>query len=417
MEREMEQEISLRELIEIVIKRKVLIAIVTLIAVVMSVFYSFVIVTPVYETKMVLMASNFVDRVQPNRIDGDINTLLDSVSRYPSMTLETFRQQIMSPVVMKQTIKDLGLEEQYDHERLARNINLETVSDTNLITISMRHSDPEQAARIVNQLGKNFVSFVSKNAQGHATKSSEFILNQMTNERQQLEEALDELKDFLSEPRGVSELTMELEARLEQITNFKTSLTDAQIRREALKASIDVAEAQAQTRDQMIVRNNNEAEEDTTTSFSNTQSITLENTETILKVELAEVEANINQFQRHITQLQSEIEEIQIELQDKRYQQRLIEQRVDLAQNTYDAFVKKYEELRVAESTEIGEQTISVISEAYPSSIPTGPNKTLNIAIALVLGVMLGGFLAFFIEYWESTGKDKEEEKASQVTH
>ena len=34
---------------------------------------------------------------------------------------------------------------------------------------------------------------------------------------------------------------------------------------------------------------------------------------------------------------------------------------------------------------------------------PVAPNKKMNIAIAAVLGLMLGVFIAFFIEYWKSS--------------
>ena len=32
---------------------------------------------------------------------------------------------------------------------------------------------------------------------------------------------------------------------------------------------------------------------------------------------------------------------------------------------------------------------------------PIGPNKKLNVAVAGILSLMLGVFLAFFMEYWE----------------
>lgn len=398
------EEISLRELIEILIKRKNLIIATTLICILLAGVVSFFVLDPVYETRMVLMASQFSDKLQTNQIEGEgIDSILNSLSQYPAMTLETYRQQIKAPKVMRTTIADLGLEEEYDIESLADAIHLETVKDTNLITIKMEHEDPEKAAEIVNKVGQNFVSFVSDKAKEHATNSSAYVEGQMAIEKEKLEEVLKELQAFLSEPRGVPELERELEARLEQITEYKTKLTDLKIRQQSLKAAIPVAEKEAVNTNRIILRNPTEGEENL--SLDKTQ-LLMENSATLLKIELAEVEADIKNIGDQIAILQQQIEELQVELQEKKHQERLINHRVDLAEQTYDAFVKKYEELRVTESSQIGEATITIISRAYPTTKPVGPRKALNVAIATVLGLMMGVFIAFFIEYWQTTGEE-----------
>lgn len=393
------EEISLREYIEVLLKRKKMIIGITIISILVAGIVSFFILDPVYETRMVLMASHFSDRLQPTQIQGEgIESILSSLSKMPAMTLETYRQQIKAPRIMRATIADLGLEEEYDIESLAEAITLETIKDTNLITIRMQHEDPERAAEIVNKVGENFVAFVSDKAKEHATTSSQYVEAQMEIEREKLDEALEELKEFLSQPRGVSELEMELEARLEQITAYKTQLTDLQIRQEALKAAIPVAEREAKDTNRMILKDDS----------SNGMQLMIEDSATLLKIELAEVEANISSVGIQMVAIQQQVEELQVELQDKKHQERLINQRVDIAQNTYDAFVKKYEELRVTESSQIGEATITVISRAFPTTKPVGPRKALNVAIATVLGLMIGVFAAFFMEYWQTSGKEKQ---------
>ncbi|MCC5908864.1 MAG: hypothetical protein JJT76_00260, partial [Clostridiaceae bacterium] len=84
------EEISLRELIETLIKRKNMIIGITLIAILATGIFSFFMLEPVYETRMVLMASNFSDRLQSNQIqDRSVDSILDSLSSMPVMTLET----------------------------------------------------------------------------------------------------------------------------------------------------------------------------------------------------------------------------------------------------------------------------------------------------------------------------------------
>ena len=397
------EEISLRELIEILLKRKTLIIGITIISILAAGIVSFFILEPVYETRMVLMASQFSDKLQPTQIQGEgIDSLLSTLSKPPAMTLETYRQQIKAPRIMRTTIEDLELEKDYDIEKLAENITLETVKDTNLITIKMEHKNPEMAAKIVNKVGENFVTFVSDKAKEHATTSSKYVETQMKIEREKLDEVLEELKEFLSQPRGVSELEMELEARLEQITSYKTKLTDLKIRRQAIQEAIPVANSSSGNSNKIILKNSQDG------NFESGQ-VLMGDSSTLLKIEKAEVESDIKNIGAEITVLQDEIEDIQVELQDKKHQERLLNQKVGMAEQTYDAFVKKYEELRVTESSQIGEATITIISRAYPTTKPVGPRKALNVAIAAVLGVMMGVFIAFFVEYWQATEVEKQE--------
>ncbi|KAB3529715.1 GumC family protein [Alkaliphilus serpentinus] len=423
------EEISLRELIEILLKRKTMIIGITILAVLISAVVSFALLEPVYETKMVLMASNFSERLQPNQFNSEgIDNILDSLSRFPDMTLETYKQQIKAPRIMRQTIADLGLEDIYDIETLAKKIELETIKDTNLITIKMKDNDPEKAASIVNKVGEEFVSFVSDKAKEQATASSSYIEAQMVFEKEKLDEALIELRNYLAQPKGTEELKRELEAKLTQITEFKTENTNSQMRKDVLEKSIGRIEQQIINTDKKLITNKtilddplmkDLVEENTNSSTRELAGIKVESEEinpvyleleTALNtfvIELAEVDARLTNLQGKINETQFQIETLQAELAEKEHEERIIRQKVDVAQNTYNAFVEKHEELRVTESSQIGESNMIVISKAYPTTQPVGPRKVLNVAIAAVLGLMISVFAAFFIEYWNSEDKDK----------
>jgi len=402
------EEISLRELIEILLRQKKIIIGITLVAVVLATIVSYVVLDPVYETKMVLMASQFNDKLQSTQLNGEgIDSLLNAISQYPTMTLETYRQQITAPRVMRETIQELGLEQEYDVESLARSITLETITNTNLISIKMKHNDPEKAALIVNKVGERFMNFVSEKAKESATTSSAYIKEQMEVEKDNLDQMLQEQKEFLSQPRGVLELSQELEGKLLQITTYKKTLTDLEIRQNALQAGIKVAEAEAPDSNRVFLKD---------TDGNGTMQLTIEDTSTLMKIELAEAQSNIRAMGEQIIVLQQGIEDIQVELQEKKHQERLIDQKVTMAQKTYDAFYKKYEELRVTESSKIGEATITVISKAFPTTQPVAPRKALNIAITAVLGLMVGVFVAFFKEYWIATSEETQKKEMKPIS-
>ena len=120
----MMEEISLRELIETLIKRKKIIIYITVFAVLVSGVVSFFVLHPTYEASMLLMAANGEEPTPTPTGNGNVDIMLDSISKYPNMDIGTYREQIKRPGVMNKTIKDLGLEDEYTIESLADKINL-----------------------------------------------------------------------------------------------------------------------------------------------------------------------------------------------------------------------------------------------------------------------------------------------------
>lgn len=392
----MMEEISLRELIEILIKRKKMIAVITAASVIIATIFSFFILKPTYEAKMVMMTSNLGNQLNTNGDIDKVDSLLNAMSQYPDMSLETYRQQIKAPEVLRKTITDLGLENEYRPSTLADRITLETIKETQLITIKMTHTDSEKAAKIVNTVGQNFISFVTEKAQERFAKNSEYVKTQMETEKVKYEEALLELKEILSQPRGAKELGLELDSSFEQITEFKAALNELEVKRDGLIKAIEESEKSSNNKGSMIVKPN----------LGDNFNISFDDSNKVMKIDLAETEGRISSIKNQIEDLQEHIEKLQVEYQDKQYEEKVVKQKVDIAQKTYESFSGKYEELKVSETAKLGELSINIISSAYPTTRPVGPRKALNLAISLVLGLMIGVFVAFFIEYWQSTNEE-----------
>lgn len=384
-------EISLRELIEALLRQKKLIAVITAAAIALAGIYSFIILKPTYEASMLLMTSS------TQLIDKELNTdsvgnLLDSITDIPGMNVQTYQQQILSPEVLDKTINDLGMGEDYTIRTLANKISIENIKDTSMIKIKMVSTEPDKASSIINSIGENFIEFVNKNAKERAVASSQYIASQMEIEKGIYEEALLQQKELLSKPRGSKEVSMELDAKMSQLTNYKVRKDQIQIRLESIKASIDVAESIPSGGSSLTLN-------------QSTGRVLLDSSEKQLKMELAEIESELMSLVEIIPKLEKELESLRVEYEEKFHQESIIDQKVQLAKDTYEAFVKKYEEIRVAESAQIGETSVTIVSSAYPDKTPVGPNKTLNMAIGLVLGLMIGVFAAFFKEYWKQTGE------------
>ena len=106
----MEEEISLRELIEIILRGKWIIAAITIIAMLISGIFSFFVISPTYEARSTLMVSPLVQKSPAPGQDSAYDTLLSYLSQYPQMSLETYRVQVTNPHILNQVIKDLDLD-------------------------------------------------------------------------------------------------------------------------------------------------------------------------------------------------------------------------------------------------------------------------------------------------------------------
>ena len=420
------EEISLRELIETLIKGWKLIAIITAICVLVAGVYSFFIIDPTYEAKSVLMASFATDKLVNISKNGDsVEGILNTISTYPVLTIQTYKEQIKSPKILQQVIEDLNLsEKEITRVGLRDMIALEAIKDTNLIEIKVSSSDPELAANIANAMSTRFTEFVTDLSKQQASKSSKFLKAQIESEKSKLDEASLELKRIMAQPRGVDELASEQAAKLELLSEYKVGVVEKEVELNKLKAGLAAAEEELKNTPQILVTNKSVSEdqllgrivsEKNNMSAAEASSITMKNEEVNInyielstkvaeyKILVSETTKELELMKSKIDQTQKEIEKIQSELAEKKHELNLVQRNVDIAQGTYDAFLKKYEEIRVAETTEMGESTINIVSPALVPIRPVGPRKMLNVAIAGVLGIMLGVFIAFFKEYWKNS--------------
>ncbi|MGF7057739.1 GumC family protein [Brassicibacter mesophilus] len=419
-------EISLRELIETLINGWKLIAVITAISLLVSGVFSFFIMDPTYEAKSILMASFATDKLTSMQQNGEsIEGMLDSISAYPIMTIQTYKEQIKNPKILQQVIDELKLGEKGITRNGLRNIiQLETIKDTNLIEVKVTHSDPKLASDIANTVAKKFTAFITELSRQQASKSSQFLKGQLEVEKKKLDDASLELKKQLEQPRGANELREEFNSKLQLLTGYKTQLVEKEVELNKLKAGLEAAEAELKNTPQILVTYKSVAEdpllgqivsEKNDSSATETAKLTMKNeevNETYLtltskvseyKIGVSEASKELEMIRSKIDLTQKELETIQSDLVEKEHQLALVQRKVDLATETYNAFLNKYEETRIAESTEIGDSTINLVSQAPIPEVPVGPRKMLNLAIAGVLGAMVGVFIAFFRAYWQKS--------------
>ena len=148
----MEETIDLREYFSIIKKRFWIIALITVVAMVVSGVISFFMLSPVYESKSTLIV-NTEKNEETQMITGD----QFSVSQKLAVT---YGEIIKSRTVLEDVISNLKLDSEY--EDLVEKITVSPVKDTQIISISVQDTNPKKARDIANEIPKVFEKEVKR---------------------------------------------------------------------------------------------------------------------------------------------------------------------------------------------------------------------------------------------------------------
>lgn len=142
-----EDEISLKELIQVVWNGKLLIALITVIALALSAFYTFVIASPTYESSALLNVSF-------------PNTVLTPYGDYqiPFKTIDSYTNLVTKPEALNRTLSQL---DDITFKQLKDSISIRKVQDTNMFRLTVSASSPEEAFEIANTHVQSYLSQVN----------------------------------------------------------------------------------------------------------------------------------------------------------------------------------------------------------------------------------------------------------------
>ncbi len=136
------EEINLKELLDYVKERLLIMIIIVLVVLVLGSVYSLFIKVPLYRsTSTVVLVS---DNTSTTTSDVQLNNQL----------VATYSKIVTSPVVMDKVISNLGLD--YSASRLSSKISVSTETGTQIIKISVSDPDKSLAADITNEVVKVF---------------------------------------------------------------------------------------------------------------------------------------------------------------------------------------------------------------------------------------------------------------------
>lgn len=149
------EELDLKELFNMFWTRKVYIALIVLIFMVIGILYSFLYVSPEYKayTKLLLATST-------NGAEASGETITSTDISLSNNLVSTYTELIQSTKVVRKVINNLGIDR--SEETLKNQISVSAVKSTQFIQINVVDKDPEEAKIITNEVAKVFIEEVSE---------------------------------------------------------------------------------------------------------------------------------------------------------------------------------------------------------------------------------------------------------------
>ncbi|WP_053954716.1 YveK family protein [Inediibacterium massiliense] len=244
------EEISLREIIEILLKGKKIIFSITMIMVLLSGMISFFVLDPQYESATTMSITNVNPVTTFNTsntnvvlsdgekteisealkyankdVERDISFMFDSLFKYPTTTVEGVIAQMKSPYILKKVIEQLKLDEEiYTVQGLQGQIEATAIEKTNMIEIKVKNNDSKVAADIANAVGKEIVKDISQQNQEYTKKMKDYLGQIIQVEEKKLDEMNKQIEVLDENDLKQNAMKKRLNAKLEVINNTYSAL-------------------------------------------------------------------------------------------------------------------------------------------------------------------------------------------------
>ena len=336
-------EISLRELIEVLLKEKLLIIGITALVIILGAVYTLGILKPAYKSEAFLTVS-----------------LKESVStpygeyELPFTTLEEYVQVLKNPIVIQRTLKDYG-DESLTREKLLNIISTEIIKGTNSFKVKLQNGSPQSAYNIANIHVNNYLNHLELLFRRAA---AEKFYNDASTNKLSIEKAL-----IRNEENMVK--AVELLAKTPKAINLENALISkadyALIY--SSKGNVDLSKISG---DKIISQELNPSYLKVIENITN------------LDLEKNSLENSLLNLERNKIELEQELEAV----------------------NEYreNYSIVKFKP-GVSDSMK---NIVTLVGRPELESQKVSPRNALNLAIAGVLGLMIGVFVAFFKNYWQN---------------
>jgi len=311
------------------------------------------------------------------------------------------------------------------------NLTIEPVRNSRLVKLYYNSADPQQAATILNALAKSYINLNLERRFDASAYARNFLQERLQQVKAKLEDSERELVEFARQQQiySVDEkqsiVTRNLEATNAALGEAEKRRISAEVVYRQMLASR--GQNLSQVQNNPMVQSLRDAKGKLEAQYQENLGIykpaypamaqlrtQIAQVEIMLNQEMANaratITANYDVAKSEESLLRNRLNEIKrevLELQDRSIRFNILRREVDTNRQLYDGLLQRFKEVGVAAG--VGTNNISIVDEAKTPVLPYKPNLQLNALLALVLGLLGGVGLAFLFERLDDTFKRPEE--------
>lgn len=409
-----DNEISIRDLIEVVWKGKFFIAIVTVIAVIVSAVVSFFILPETYSTTMSLAVKPVT--VKMSTIDSAVG-IVDYLGTMPLKTKEEYMLEVKSSRVLNRTIEMLaskdGAGEVMSVSALSQSITVADVLKTDRITVTVTCSDPEEAVLIADTLAEAFGQIAAEDFNEQILDVSDAISEELAESEAYLDEKVMELNAYRSENVNIDVLRADIICMIDQIALSKIRLIDYDTQIESDQIALQSILADPSSMGDLAFGEYELSINDSNNDGNMVPNIIISPNglqESLFIAHVMETQARLlsslsrkEVYETQIPKMESDLLDMQIALTDHEYTYDNINNDAQMAQKAYRANQQRALDAQNYASSEIGNSIVSISAAASVPGAPISPNIKMNIIAAGIFGFGLSVCIILFRDYWKRT--------------
>ncbi len=314
--------------------------------------------------------------------------------------------------------------------QLVGRITVSPVKETTIARVSFMHKDPVIAQLVTNGIAKAYMAELLE----IKMQSSNYAVSWMTakagEEKIKLQKAEQTLQAY-TRKNDIVTIENKIAITPQQLTNYSQKLTTAKTKRQELENIYQ----------QILKRKNNFSTIENLPIFTNNADLQqLREKQLVLEQEIAElskkfgtkhpllikaveelklsqkekekliirfIESTKNEYElarqaeANSEKLLEEAKLNTLNMNEKLIQYNILKREVDTNRIMFEALIKQIKEHSATEQTQA--VNVFVIQQAKLPRTPATPNKSRNMMLAIVLGLVGGGAMAFFLEYLDNT--------------
>lgn len=321
---------------------------------------------------------------------------------------------------------------------LLRNVSVDPIRLSSLVDLKFTSPDPEFSARIANAWARNFIQINLERKLQATSYGREFLQKQLAEYKQRLDESQRQLVGYASQQQiinlpsasGGEGAAAERSIVVDDLAALNGALaqaTAARIQAEARYNQVGRAGASAEALSNQAINSLRQRRAELAADYQRlmvqfepgypaAQAIKsqLDDLDRSIKREEGRISSSLQaEYRQAVARergLKSQVDELKrdyLDLRRRSIQYNIYQQEVDTNRTLYDGLLQRFKEIGVAGG--VGINNISIVDAAEVPQNPSSPRLVLNLALALLAGLGLGGALAFALEQMDEAIADPAE--------